>query len=49
MPAPLSAATPPPPKKPDAPAASQDAPPLSPAPAVKSKEAYVWDETKGID
>jgi hypothetical protein len=32
-------------KRPVAPAA----PPLAPAPAVKPKEAYVWDETEGID
>jgi hypothetical protein len=39
----------PPPKKRAAPAAPQAAPPLVPAPAAKPKEAYVWDETKGID
>jgi hypothetical protein len=47
MPAPPPA-TSPPPKKRAAPAAPQAAPPLSPAPAAKPKEAYVWDETKGI-
>jgi hypothetical protein len=30
-------------------AAAQAALPLSPAPAVKSKGAFVWDESKGID
>jgi type IV secretory pathway TraG/TraD family ATPase VirD4 len=38
-----------PPKRPSAPAAPQAAPPLASTPAVKPKEAYVWDETKGID
>jgi hypothetical protein len=41
-------AMPAPPKSPAAPATPQAAPPLSPAPAEKPKEAYVWDETKGI-
>ena len=35
-----------PPKKPDA---SQAALPLSPPPAAKAKDVYVWDESKGID
>jgi hypothetical protein len=38
-----------PPKRPVAPAAPQAAPPLSPAPAVKPKEPYVWDKSKWID
>jgi hypothetical protein len=48
MPA-LPPATSPPPKKRVAPTASQAAPPLAPAPAVKPKEPYVWDESKWID
>ena len=48
MPA-LPPATLPPPKKTVAPAAPQAAPPLSPAPAVKPKEPYVWDKSKWVD
>jgi type IV secretory pathway TraG/TraD family ATPase VirD4 len=48
MPA-LSPATSPPPKKTAAPTAPQAAPPLSPVPAAKPKEPYVWDESKWID
>jgi hypothetical protein len=48
MPA-LPPATSPPPKKTVAPAAPQAAPPLSPAPAVKPKEPYVWDKSKWVD
>jgi hypothetical protein len=44
MPA-LPPATSPPPKK----TAALAAPPLAPAPAVKPKEPYVWDESKWID
>ena len=30
-------------------AAAQSALPLSPAPEAKPKEAFVWDESQGID
>ena len=47
-PPPVPAAQPSPPKKKPV-AASQAALPLSPAPAAKPKEAFLWDESKGID